>query len=294
MSTIKLNGASSGSSIIKAPDSGSTNQTFTLPASTGTLVTTTTAVTKDASGNVGIGVTPESWNSSLTALQIGETGAISGGDTGWGGYLEIGSNFYRDSGGFKYTTADKAVLTEYDNSNGRINHKVAASGSADAAITLLTRGTFDADGLKFNGDTAAANALDDYEEGSWNPAYTAHQGSIGSTDYGEWEGYYTKIGRLVTCQFKVTLSNKGSWSGEVRLTGLPFSVQVTLPAVGSVRLANVDIPNDASNHDVYVTAGVTYFRIYYTQDDAASSFVQASQVENTSVFAGTMSYITVA
>ncbi len=37
MSTIKLNGTSSGSSIIKAPDSGSTNQTFTLPASTDTL-----------------------------------------------------------------------------------------------------------------------------------------------------------------------------------------------------------------------------------------------------------------
>ena len=43
MSTIKLNGTSSGSSIIKAPDSGSTNQTFTLPASSGTLVTTTDA-----------------------------------------------------------------------------------------------------------------------------------------------------------------------------------------------------------------------------------------------------------
>jgi len=43
MSTIKLNGTTSGSSIIKAPDSGSTNQTFTLPASSGTLVTTTDA-----------------------------------------------------------------------------------------------------------------------------------------------------------------------------------------------------------------------------------------------------------
>jgi len=43
MSTIKLNGTSSGSSIIKSPDSGSTNQTFTLPASSGTLVTTTDA-----------------------------------------------------------------------------------------------------------------------------------------------------------------------------------------------------------------------------------------------------------
>ena len=42
MSTIKLNGTTSGSSIIKAPDSGSTNQTFTLPAATGTLVDTST------------------------------------------------------------------------------------------------------------------------------------------------------------------------------------------------------------------------------------------------------------
>jgi len=41
MSTLKLSGVTSGSSIIKAPDSGSTGQTFTMPASTGTLLTTT-------------------------------------------------------------------------------------------------------------------------------------------------------------------------------------------------------------------------------------------------------------
>ena len=70
MSTIKLNGTTSGSSIIKAPDSGSTNQTFTLPASSGTLVTTTdagvagitssadaTAMTIDSSERIGIGRT---------------------------------------------------------------------------------------------------------------------------------------------------------------------------------------------------------------------------------------------
>jgi hypothetical protein len=41
MSTIKLNGITNGSSILKAPDTGSTGQTFTMPASTGTLLTTT-------------------------------------------------------------------------------------------------------------------------------------------------------------------------------------------------------------------------------------------------------------
>jgi hypothetical protein len=41
MSTLKLNGVTSGSSIIKAPDSGSSGVTFTLPASAGTLAKTT-------------------------------------------------------------------------------------------------------------------------------------------------------------------------------------------------------------------------------------------------------------
>jgi len=40
MSTLKLNGATNGSSILKAPDTGSTGQIFTLPASTGTLAKT--------------------------------------------------------------------------------------------------------------------------------------------------------------------------------------------------------------------------------------------------------------
>ena len=35
------------------------------------------------------------------------------------------------------------------------------------------------DGLVFNGDTAAANALDDYEEGTWTPAYNPAGGVTG-------------------------------------------------------------------------------------------------------------------
>jgi len=92
-------------------------------------------------GNVGIGVVPKAWNAALTGLQIGETGAISGGNTAWGGYLEIGSNFYRDSGGFKYTTADKACLTEYDNSAGDINFKTSngSAGSAGGGIAWINQ-----------------------------------------------------------------------------------------------------------------------------------------------------------
>ncbi len=86
-------------------------------------------------GTVGIGTTPETWNSSLTALQIGEVGVLAGGNTAWGGYFEVGANYYRDSSNFKFISADKACLTEYQNSTGKIKFKTTTAGSADGVIT---------------------------------------------------------------------------------------------------------------------------------------------------------------
>ena len=43
------------------------------------------------------------------------------------------------------------------------------STNGASASTMSERLRIDEDGLKFNGDTAAANALDDYEEGTWTP-----------------------------------------------------------------------------------------------------------------------------
>ena len=103
-------------------------------------------MTIDNSGNVGIGVVPETVHSQLTTLQLGETGMLAGGDTAWGGILEIGSNYYRDSGGFKRTTADKVCLTEYNNGDGNIVFKNAVTGAADSAVTLRNQLTIGDDG----------------------------------------------------------------------------------------------------------------------------------------------------
>ena len=81
---------------------------------------------------------------------------------------------------------------------------------ADASATQLAR--IDSDGIKFGTDSAAANALDDYEEGTWTPV---SGGGNGST------AYYTKIGRLVQLHGDVTFSGN---SGSVSLiTGLPYA-----------------------------------------------------------------------
>ena len=78
-------------------------------------------------------------------------------------------------------------------------------------------------GLSFQGDTAAANCLDDYEEGSWTP--TVIRSSAGySGSYNAQVGIYTKIGRLVHLAFSVDIQNFSGGGGHVGLAGLPFTV----------------------------------------------------------------------
>ena len=75
------------------------------------------------------------------------------------------------------------------------------------------------------GGTAAANALDDYEEGTWtaNINFGSNTGSSTGATYIQSTGNYVKIGNLVHVQCRVTLTNKGSSTGNANITGIPFS-----------------------------------------------------------------------
>ena len=67
--------------------------------------------------------------------------------------------------------------------------------------------------------------LDDYEEGTWNPAVDKSQASMSGVTYGNKSGTYTKIGRQVTVWFDVTVNSGGtSGSGAPYITELPFAV----------------------------------------------------------------------
>ena len=71
-------------------------------------------------------------------------------------------------------------------------------------------------GITFNGDTATANALDDYEEGTWTPTVT--QGTISFCS-----ANYTKIGRMVHLAAYVNNWSDRTGSTNIGITGLPFS-----------------------------------------------------------------------
>lgn len=76
-------------------------------------------------------------------------------------------------------------------------------------------------GIAFNSDTAQANHLDDYEEGS----FTATLANTGTSPTPTGAGYYTKIGGVVYVSMYfagITINN----AGNTQIQGLPFSASV--------------------------------------------------------------------
>ena len=67
-----------------------------------------------------------------------------------------------------------------------------------------------------------ANTLDDYEEGTWTPVLGGDGGTSGQT-YSAQSGNYVKIGRLVTAFGSLTLTAKGTITGNLEIQGLPFT-----------------------------------------------------------------------
>jgi len=124
--------------------------------STTTGGTLSEAMRIDSSGNVGIGGSPS------TRFDV----------VGSGVPVQIDSS---NSNTYKIQFSDNQTTTAYLGSSANKFWFANASGTTLAII--------DNDGLKFNGDTAAANALDDYEEGTWSSTPLAGTYSFNNPRY---------------------------------------------------------------------------------------------------------------
>lgn len=78
------------------------------------------------------------------------------------------------------------------------------------------------------GGTAAANLLDDYEEGTFSPGLTGSTGTP-TISYSNNDGYYIKVGDLVNIWGHITVSSVSGGSGQIWINGLPFTVATTVP-----------------------------------------------------------------
>ena len=135
------------------------------------------------------------------------------------------------AGGIYKGASDTAILTE---SGGAVTLDNVALGGSVTGAGLTGWGANGANndllpesasaGIYLGVSSAvAANLLDDYEEGTWDAVVTD-----GSTDMamdGSYDtGYYTKVGNLVTVSGYFATTSLGSASGNIRITGLPFTV----------------------------------------------------------------------
>ena len=184
----------------------------------------------DSGGNVAIGTTDNDIGgngANYTGLSIVETvGTRSA-------FIELGDNQNADTGNI----GDINFVGHYQNAG----HKVMGSMGAVAAgatsgqrgstlrfrtkengsSTLTERVRIDEHGIKFHGDTAEANGLEDYEEGSWTPVLTGMSVTSGTID-----GKYVKVGGIVSATMRMeNCTLTGTHTG-ARVEGLPYNVNL--------------------------------------------------------------------
>ena len=86
-----------------------------------------------------------------------------------------------------------------------------------------------------------ANTFDDYEEGSWTPNILGHTGTAGTWGNIGREADYIKTGSMVYISFYAYVNNVGSYSGNLRVTGLPFTNTGILSSILAILISSSDI-----------------------------------------------------
>ena len=121
-------------------------------------------------------------------------------------------------------------------------------------------------GILFGTDTAAANTLDDYEEGTWTMAVVGASGSAGAWAMSGRVARYTKIGRVVHFAATGYLTNLGSYTGSsaIRITGLPFASESNIDVACSASSIPIGQYN-STNYVPQVQAGESYLHIRKNQ-----------------------------
>ena len=129
-----------------------------------------------------------------------------------------------DTDGNVVTTNIKATSGQSLTIKDEDGNSAITIGTDNTAHTYLSLnfGSYHGDAGGAGSGSRTGNTLDDYEEGTWSP--TMSDGANNPTGYSSRVGFYTKIGRLVYCSFRVSASGFDTWTtGTLFIVGLPFT-----------------------------------------------------------------------
>jgi hypothetical protein len=262
------------------------------------------------SGTAGNTIT---FTQAMTLTAAGKLGI--GGSTAPDFNLSIGADFF----GLNFSSNRLSLIQ-----SNSANHSVALSSIGSAVIEASTVGSGSgfiefrtlntervrvsddgylrmasgSGGIQFNGDTAAANALDDYEEGVWTPALSSSGATFtyGATTGGE----YVKIGKTVILHGVLTVA---SHSGGTSATGLFFS---NLPfAPGNVDIsgagtgiiitslsAGITVPANYAMWVAAVKSGTSVLPFYSSTNGGGVRAFQYGDISATPEFQFSLTYMT--
>jgi len=144
--------------------------------------------------------------------------------------IEIRNNNFsgsRSKLAFGTTMSGDQASVQLNNSSSNLEFRRGPQSSAPK-MTIQSSAVYFSSPLRIGAD-AAANELDDYEEGTWTPAIYNSSGS--SLSYGSQQGKYVKVGRQVFFKLYIHVSNISYMSTSGVLYGtLPFQNIDTSPA----------------------------------------------------------------
>jgi hypothetical protein len=213
---------------------------------------TSTAITIDASENVGIGHNAPSSKLHVKGIAdrvlLGDTTAAEN----WLANQDLGAFAFRTH----YNTTESAGMYAVGTLHGvgidyvpDLQFKLsgtarlevlAAYGNVKVSTGNLVIGGagkgIDFSATSDGSGTMTSEVLDDYEEGTWTPTY------IGSTTAGTSPtgvGTYTKIGRSVTVTAGFSNKTHSGAAGYMRITGLPFLAPSSVGHHGAVTTHNL-------------------------------------------------------
>lgn len=175
--------------------------------------------------------------------------------------------------------------------------------SASGAITfgnenLSTTGTLSCGDITSTGNLVIATSgkgidfgtsvLDDYEEGTWTPVLTFGGASVGIT-YSAQLGTYTKVGNRVMVDIRLALTSKGSSTGAIAITGLPFTADNTTATYGCPSFLFIGVTFTGSPAGA-VGPGATSLQMYDNTNAGLLSSMNEGNVSDTSQIRITVTY----
>jgi len=141
-------------------------------------------------------------------------------------------------------------------------------------------------GVMFGSDTADANRITDYEQGTFTPQIRANLNTNGSQDG---TGTYVKIGKQVHIHVNIgnkTLTGFPGSPGTIRIDGLPFVANHNVGDEFGMSSKMIVMGVDSHSEDGYFRTqnGESYLLGYYNTNNAVWSAWSASAWDNSGVY----------